>query len=248
MVSDDRPTARRFVERLDAIATDAERVKLQRYFKSGEGEYGEDDEFIGVRMGSVFALADEFRAMPLHEIETLLESPVHEARAGAVKIMAKQAAARTATDDDRRALVDLYLRRIDRINSWDLVDLGAWDVVGRYLVDKPRDLLGDLAGSANLWERRTAILATLFFVRRDDLDDAFAIAGRLLADDEDLIHKAVGGVLRECGKHDPARLVAFLDDNAASMPRTALRYAIEHLDPDTRTHYRSLRPTEEVRP
>src|SRR6478752_6188883 len=154
MVSDDRPTARRFVERLDAIATDAERVKLQRYFKSGEGEYGEGDEFIGVRMGSVFELADEFRSMPLGEIEALLESPVHEARAGAVKIMAKQAAARTATDDDRRALVDLYLRRVDRINNWDL--------------------LGDLAGSANLWERRTAILATLFFVRRDDLDDAYA--------------------------------------------------------------------------
>ena len=102
MVSDDRPTAQRFVEHLDAVATDAERVKLQRYFKSGEGEYGEGDEFIGVRMGSVFALAEEFRAMPLDEIEVLLESPVHEARAGAVKIMAKQAAARTATDDDRR--------------------------------------------------------------------------------------------------------------------------------------------------
>jgi 3-methyladenine DNA glycosylase AlkD len=247
MVSDDQLTAQRFSDRLDALATDAERMKLQRYFKSGAGEYGEGDEFIGVRMGSVFALAGEFGAMPLDEIEVLLECPVHEARAGAVKIMAKQAAARTATDDDRRALADLYLRRIDRINNWDLVDLGAWDVVGRSLVDKPRDLLFDLAGSANIWERRTAILATLFFVRHDDLDDAFAIAERLLDDDEDLIHKPIGGVLRECGKRDRARLIAFLDRNAGSMPRTALRYAIEHLDPDTRAHYRSLRPTEEVR-
>jgi 3-methyladenine DNA glycosylase AlkD len=241
MASVDRPTAQRFVERLEAIATDAERMKLQRYFKSGEGQYGEGDEFIGVRMGSVFALAGEFRAMPLDEIEVLLESPVHEARAGAVKIMAKQAAARTASDDDRRGLADLYLRRIDRINNWDLVDLGAWDVVGRYLIDKPRELLGELAGSANLWERRTAILATLFFVRRGDLDDAFTTAARLLDDDEDLIHKAVGGVLRECGKHDPPRLTAFLDANAASMRRTTLRYAMEHLEPDTRAHYRSLR-------
>jgi len=103
-------------------------------------------------------------------------------------------------------------------------------------------------GTANALTRTTAILATLFFVRRDDLDDAFAIAGRLMDDDEDLIQKAVGGVLRECGKHDPARLVAFLDDNAATMPRTALRYAIEHLEPDARAHYRSLRATEEVRP
>jgi len=240
-VIDERPTARRFVSRLEAVATADERDKLQRYFKSGEGDYGEGDQFIGVRMGTVFALADEFRAMDLDEIEALLDSPVHEARAGAVKIMAKQAAGRATTDDERRALAELYLRRIDRINNWDLVDLGAWDVVGRYLVDKPRDLLGELAGSSDLWERCTAILATLFFVRRDDLDDAFAIAERLLGDDEDLIHKAVGGVLRECGKHHRPRLIAFLDQHAASMPRTALRYAIEHLDPTTRTHYRSLR-------
>ncbi|MET0908258.1 MAG: DNA alkylation repair protein, partial [Ilumatobacteraceae bacterium] len=164
--------------------------------------------------------------------------------AGAVKVMAKQAAARTTSDDERRELVELYLRRIDRINNWDLVDLGAWDVVGRYLVDKPRDVLVELAGSGDLWERRTAILATLYFVRRDDLDDAFSIAERLLGDDEDLIHKAVGGVLRECGKHDQARLRAFLDEHAAAMPRTTLRYAVEHLDPDTRAHYRSLRRPE----
>ena len=242
---DERPTAHRFIGRLEAVATDEEREKLRRYFKSGAGDYGEGDEFLGVRMGTVFALADEFRAMALDEVEGLLESPIHEARAGAVKIMAKQAAARAVTDDQQRALVELYLRRIDRINNWDLVDLGAWDVVGRYLVDKPRDVLAELAGSADLWRRRTAILATLFFVRRDDLDDAFLIAERLLADEEDLVRKAVGGVLRECGKHDSARLRAFLDRHAASMPRTTLRYAVEHLDAATRDHYRSLRAPHE---
>jgi 3-methyladenine DNA glycosylase AlkD len=246
-VSDDHPTAARFVARLQSAATDEERAKLQRYFKSGEGDYGEGDEFIGVRMGTVFALAGEFMAMPLAEIESLLESPIHEARAGAVKIMAKQSTARSTSDDERRALYDLYLRRIDRINNWDLVDLGAWDVVGRHLIDKPRDVLHELAASPDLWERRTAILATLCFVRRDDLDDAFSIADQLLSDDEDLIHKAVGGVLRECGKRDQPRLLAFLDQRATSMPRTALRYAIEHLDPDTRARYRSMRPNEEIR-
>lgn len=241
MASDRPVNATEFVARLDLVATEAERAKLARYFKSGEGDYGEGDEFLGVRMGTVFALAEEFREMTLAEIEALLESPIHEARAGAVKIMAKQAAGRATSEEQRQALYDLYLRRIDRINNWDLVDLGAWDVVGRHLVDKPRDPLYELAGSGDLWERRTAILATLYFVRRDDLDDAFAIAERLRHDDEDLIHKAVGGVLRECGKHDPERLRVFLDQFAASMARTQLRYAIEHLDPDVRLHYRSLR-------
>jgi 3-methyladenine DNA glycosylase AlkD len=243
-VVDQRPTARSFVRRLEAVATFEERDKLPRYFKSGVGDYGEGDEFLGVRMGTVFGLVGEFRAMELHEVEALLESPIHEARAGAVKIMAKQAAAPGVTDDQRRALVELYLRRIDRINNWDLVDLGAWDVVGRYLDDKPRDVLSELAGSADRWLRRTAILATLFFVRHDDLDDAFVIAEQLVADDEDLVRKAVGGVLRECGKHDAARLRGFLDRHAMSMPRTTLRYAVERLDPADRAHYRSLRAPE----
>lgn len=166
---------------------------------------------------------------------------IHEARAGAVKIMAKQAACRTASEDLRRELFELYLRRIDRINNWDLVDLGAWDVVGRYLADKPRDVLDRLARSSDVWERRTAILATLHFIRRGELDDSLRIAELLLGDDHDLIHKATGGVLRAAGDKDPARLLRFLDDHAAAMPPTTLRYASEHLDPDQRAHYRALR-------
>ena len=234
-------TAERFVKRLRAHRSPAELAKVQRYFKSGEGQYGEGDEFMGVRMGQVFTLSEEFKEMPPAEIEKLLESPVHEVRAGGLKIMAKQAASKKTPERRRKELFDLYLRRTDRINNWDLVDLGAWDVVGRHLVDKPRDLLYELARSRNLWERRTAILATLYFVRRGDLDDAFGIAEMLLADDHDLIHKATGGVLREAGKKDRQRLITFLDRHATTMPRTALRYAIEHFDKELRDYYLHMR-------
>ena len=234
-------TAVEFVKRLEAHRSAEELEKIQRYFKSGEGEYGEGDVFMGVRMGQVFALADEFKEMSPSEIEKLLESPIHEVRAGGVKIMAKQAASKKTADSRRNELFDLYLRRHDRINNWDLVDLGAWDVIGRYLADKPRDVLYELARSTNVWERRTAILSTMAFVRRGDLDDAFTIAELLLNDDHDLIHKAVGWALRAAGGHDRERLVRFLDAHAATMPRIALRNALEHFDKTERDHYLNKR-------
>jgi 3-methyladenine DNA glycosylase AlkD len=233
--------AERFIARLEEHRSTAELEKIRRYFKAGKGEYAEGDLFIGVRMGTVFELAKEFVAMPLPEIERLLDSEIHEARAGALKIMARQAGAKRTSPSHRQRLYELYLRRHDRINNWDLVDLAAWDVVGRHLYDGDRSVLLDLARSANLWERRTAMLSTLFFVRQGDLDDAYRIAEVLIADEHDLIHKAVGGMLREAGKHDRPRLLAFLDEHAASMPRTALRYATEHLDKPQRTHYLSLK-------
>lgn len=233
-------TAPAFIEALHQHSSAVEREKIQRYFKSGAGEYGEGDLFVGVRMGQVFALAEQFKGMPLDQVEELLESPFHEARAGAVKIMAKKAAGSAATEHLKRELFDLYLRRIDRINNWDLVDLGAWDVVGRYLADQPRGVLDELAHSGDVWERRTAVLATLFFLRRGEVDDTFRLAGVLIDDDHDLVHKAVGGVLREAGQRDRDRLLRFLDTHAAAMPRTMLRYAIEHLDKEQRAHYRAL--------
>lgn len=235
------PTAALFVERLLAQQSDDELEKIQRYFKTGEGEYGEGDTFIGVKMGVVFALAKEFIEMPPDQIEALLENPIHEVRAGAVSIMAKQAERKSMPESRKKDLFDLYLRRTDRINNWDLVDLGAPKVIGGYLRDKPRDVLYELARSADVWERRTAILATLSFMRAGELDDAFAIAELLLLDEHDMVRKPVGGTLREAGKHDPERLLQFLDSHAAEMPRVALRYAIERLDPDQREHYLHLR-------
>ncbi len=230
-----------FVKRLKAHRSSIELKKIQRYFKSGEGEYGEGDKFIGVRMGQVFALAKEFIEMPPHEIEKLLESEIHEARAGAVSIMDWQARNKKTTQERRKELFDLYLRRHDRINNWDLVDRSAPYVVGGYLVDKPRDILYKLARSKNVWERRTAIVSTYYSVRQGDVADTFKIAEMLLNDKHDLIHKATGGWLREAGKKDPEKLLSFLDRHAPTMPRTALRYAIERLNKKQRTHYLGMK-------
>ena len=235
-------TAAAFIEQLMALQSDAELHKIQRYFKSGKGEYGEGDRFIGVRMGGLFELTRQFAAMPPAEIERLLDSDIHEVRAGAMSIMAKQFALKKTTEARRKELFELYLRRHDRINNWDLVDLAAWHVVGPWLVDKPRDVLYRLARSNNLWERRTAILATMAFLRRGELDDTFAIAELLLHDPEDLIHKAVGGLLRTAGDKDRPRLEAFLERHAATMPRTMLRYALEHFESDRRAHYMGRKP------
>ena len=236
-------SAENFIERLKTYSSAEELQKLRRYFKLGQGDYGEGDSFVGVRMGQVYALAKEFIEMPPAEIEKLLESPLHEVRAGALSIMDKQARRPKTPENRRRELFELYLKRTDRINNWDLVDVAAPYVVGGYLFDKPRDILYKMARSASLWERRTAIVATFYFIRQGDIADTFQIAEVLLGDDEDLIHKAVGGWVREAGKRDHQKLLDFLDKYAATMPRTMLRYAIEHLDKKQREYYLSLKKT-----
>jgi hypothetical protein len=236
-------TAKRFIEKLKTFQSDAELKKYHRYFKFDEGSTGKGDRFIGVRMGQVFALAKEFIDMPPKEIEKLLENPIHEIRAGGCSIMGKQASAKKTPATRRKELYDLYLRRHDRINDWDLVDLASYKVVGSYLVDfeKPRAVLYKLARSKNTWERRTAVVSTLYFVGKGDLTDAFAIAESLLNDDQDLIHKATGWVLRAAGSKDRNKLILFLDKHAATMPRVTLRYSLEHFDKKQRTHYLNMK-------
>lgn len=231
------PGAEAFITELWANQSDIELEKIGRYFKSGKGDYGEGDRFIGVRMGTVFQLAKRFVAMAPDEIEMLLESDIHEARAGAVSIMAKQYALKKTTDERRGELAALYLRRHDRINNWDLVDLGAPQVLGAWLRDKDRAVLYDLARSDNLWQRRTAMYATMAFIRLRQFDDIMAIAGMLVDDREDLINKVVGGMLRTVAMHDKPRVEAFLERHATTMPRTALRYAIEHFSPEERADW-----------
>jgi 3-methyladenine DNA glycosylase AlkD len=226
--------ARAFQIELEQRASPEKAAGYRRSFR-----YAEDDEFLGVPMGQVFALAKTAVGAELDEIEAMLESRIHEMRVGAVSIMDFEARAKRTPEPRRKALFDLYLRRHDRIDNWDLVDRSAPHVVGGYLLDKPRDVLYELARSANVWERRTAIVATDVFIRRGEVDDTFRIAELLLHDEHDLIHKAVGGWLRAAGAKDRPRLLRFLDEHAAAMPRTALRYAIEHLDPDQRAHYRA---------
>ena len=196
-----------------------------------------DDVIWGVRMGEVFALAKEFMEMPLAEVEKLLENPIHEARVGAVSIMDFQARAKKTTEARRKELFDLYLKRHDRINTWDLVDRSAPYVIGGYLFEKPRKILYKLARSKKMPERRTAIVSIGYFIRLGDVEDTFKIAELLIEDEHDLIHKATCWMLRAAGGVDRQKLVAFLDSYAASMPRVTLRYATEHLDKKQRDGY-----------
>ena len=191
----------------------------------------------GVRMGQVFALAKEFMDMPLDEVEKLLESPVHEARVGAVSIMDFQARSKKTTEARRKELFDLYIKRHDRINTWDLVDRSAPYVVGGYLFDKPRKILYKLARSQKMPERRTSIVSTGYFIRQRDVEDTFKIAEMLIDDEHDLIHKATGWMLRAAGDVDREKLLGFLDEYSASMPRVTLRYATEHFDKKQRDKY-----------
>jgi DNA alkylation repair enzyme len=219
-------TAAQFVERLEALRS--------------PDATGPDD-YQGVGMGQIFSLARECMDMTPAEIERLLESPTHAVRVGAVSIMDFQARGRKTSPERKRELFELYLRRHDRIDTWDLVDRSAIWVVGEYLVDEPRDVLDQLAASDEPMERRTAILATFAFIRRDQLDDAYRIAELLVDDPEDTVHKAVGWMLREAGKRDPRRQATFLDAHAATMPRVMLRYAIEKLDKPERDRYLAMR-------
>lgn len=230
-------TADGFLARLTDLASPAELDKYQRAFRLDENYRKGDDRFIGVRMGHAFSLAREHVGMPLPEIERLMESDVHEARVGAMSIMDKQARAKKTGAAQRQALFDLYLRRLDRVNDWDLVDLAAQHVIGAHLIDSPRNVLYELAADENPWARRTALVASFAFIRRGDLDDAFRLAELLASDKREAVSKAVGWVLRTAGDADRQRLLDFLEGHAATMPRVALRAAIEHLTPEQRSHY-----------
>ena len=190
-------------------------------------------------MGDIFKLGKEFQQMSVDDIEVLMEDAVHKVRVDALSIMGQCAKGKKCSAERLKELYDLYIRRHDRINTWDLVDLAAYYVIGPHLADRPRDILYRLAKSEDPWERRTAILATFTFIRRGELDDAFAIAELLLDDPEDLVHKAVGWMLRTTDGNRPA-LDAFLDRHAARMPRIMLRNALEHYAPEERAHYLAL--------
>ena len=200
-----------------------------------------DEPYAGIGMGQIFKLALEFKAMPPAEIERLLESDDHPVRVGAVSIMDWQARDTKTLVDRRRELFDLYIRRHDRIDTWDLVDRSAIHVVGEYLVDKPREILHKLARSYRPMERRTAILSTYAFIRRGDLDDTYRISETLANDPDELVCKAVGWMLREAGKRDQPRLESFLAAHAATMPRVMLRYSIEKLDKPERDRYLGMK-------
>lgn len=229
--------AKAFKEKLSQFKTENELNKVEKFFKGNDGV----TKPFGVKFGNVFRTAKEFKDMPLEEIEKLLESDYYEIRMGAVSIMDYQAKDKKTSDAQRKKLFNLYLNRHDRLNNWDFVDRGAASIIGKYLIDKPRDILYKLATSDDPWERRTAVVSTHAFIKNGELDDTFKIAEILIDDDHELINKAVGTFIREAGKRDKERLKKFLDKHAASMPRVTLRYAVEKLDKPDKEYYMNLK-------
>ena len=208
---------------------------LQSFFKTGPGQYGEGDVFIGVKLPAMRSVCRDCRDAPLDAALALLASPVHEERMLALLLLVDRFA--RGDDTDRRNVYEAYLANTTYINNWDLVDVTAPAVVGGYLFDRSRAPLTRLARSKSLWERRIAIVATHFFIRHGELADTFRIADLLLDDTHDLIHKAVGWMLREAGKRDGAALRTFLATRHARMPRTMVRYAIERFPEAERRNY-----------
>jgi 3-methyladenine DNA glycosylase AlkD len=225
---------------LARLADPVKATGLSRFFKTGPGEYAEGDRFRGLVVPQTRAIVRWAEALPLGEVEVLVDSPWHEDRLAGLLIAVRQFQ-RAQDTGHRRAVYDFYLRaaRAGRINNWDLVDVTAEHVVGGWLHGHANRgaTLGRLADSAMLWERRIAVLATLYFIRRGEHADTLRLAARLRDDPHDLMHKAVGWMLREVGKRDRRQLDAFLAEHAARMPRTMLRYAIEKHTPDERRHW-----------
>jgi|SRR5450631_2311016 3-methyladenine DNA glycosylase AlkD len=210
-----------------AKAAEGNRAGYLAWFKAGKGEYGEGDKFIGVRVPAQRAIAEKYYRLGLDEIEKLLESPIHEHRfTGLLILMAQYEGGYQST---KRRIFGFYLNHTRCVNNWDLVDASAPSIVGQHLVFRSRRVLYRLAKSSGLWERRIAMVATAAFIDRGDLKDTFAIAARLLVDRQDLIQKATGWMLREAGKHSRSQLISFLKRHYSQIPRTTLRYAIEHL-------------------
>jgi 3-methyladenine DNA glycosylase AlkD len=220
---------------LRALASPETAANLQRFFKTGPGQYGEGDVFLGVNVPPLRTLAKQHRDAGLATVATLLESHYHEERLLALLLLMQFY--QRADETGRQGAYDLYLGHTHRINNWDLVDVSAPRIVGRHLEARPRGILYELARSSLLWERRIAILATAWFIRLDDFDDTLKIAEILLNDEHDLMHKAVGWMLREVGKRDLAAEEGFLRKHYHRMPRTMLRYAIERFQEPRRKQY-----------
>jgi 3-methyladenine DNA glycosylase AlkD len=220
---------------LRALASPVTAALLQGFFKTGPGQYGEGDVFLGIKVPPLRALAKQHSDANLDTITALLDSRYHEERFFALLLLMQLY--QHGTGAEQTAAYKLYLRNTHRINNWDLVDVSAPRIVGRYLQERPRKILHKLARSSMLWERRISIISTAWFIRLDDFDDTLRIAKVLLQDEHDLMHKAVGWMLREVGKRDLAVEEGFLQEHYHVMPRTMLRYSIERFPEAKRKNY-----------
>jgi len=222
---------------LQNLANPKKAKQLSRYFKTGRGEYGEGDVFLGLQVPDTRKIAKGYTDLNFKELEKLLANEIHEYRLAALLILVEKF--KRADEKGKGEIYEFYLKNTDGIDNWDLVDLSAHEIVGKYLLDKKPDVLYELAQSKNMWERRIAVLATYTFIRNNRFDENLKIAKMLLYDEHDLIHKAVGWMLREIGKRNQDAEERFLKRYYKKMPRTMLRYAIEKFDEKKRKYYMS---------
>ena len=218
---------------LQALSNAEKREIFPKFFKAGKGEYGEGDRFLGITVPNIRAIAKQYKNISLNEIRELMQSEWHEVRLCALLIMVEKS--KKKDEALRQQLFDLYLSQTDRINNWDLVDLSCRFIIGEYLLDKSRDILYHLAQSPLLWDNRIAIVSTYAFIRKGQLEDTYALSDLMMHHPHDLMHKAIGWMLREAGKRDANRLYNYVMSHRADMPRTMLRYAIEKFSPAERS-------------
>jgi len=224
------------LQELLSVANPEKAKFLQGFFKTGKGQYAEGDVMLGIVVPLTRDIVKRSPDLPFNEIQILLDSKYHEARLAGLLFLVKQF--KKAKEAERKEIFDFYLKNARKANNWDLVDVTCRDVIGLYLLDKDdRSVLYRLAESDNLWEQRIAIVSTWTFIKNKQFDDTLAIAEKLLTHKHDLMHKAVGWMLREVGKRDRQTLVDFLEVHHKNMPRTALRYAIEHFSPEERAYF-----------
>lgn len=214
---------------LVARSDEEKKIVLPRFFKTGKGQYGEGDKFLGVTVPNIREVAKEYKDVSIDILKELIHSPWHEMRMCALLILVIN-----SKKSVTKETFDFYLSQSKYINNWDLVDLSAPQIVGQYLLDKERDTLYNLTESELLWDNRIAIVSTLTFIRNNDLDDTYKLSLKMMNHKHDLMHKSIGWMLREAGKRDEKRLYDFVMEHKSIMPRTMLRYSIEKFAPDIR--------------
>jgi 3-methyladenine DNA glycosylase AlkD len=211
---------------------------FQRFFKTGKGQYGEGEIFLGITVPESRSIAKKYFKINLSELNSLLHSKIHEERLVALYILVHKF--ENGNDKDKKEVVEFYLKNLKWVNNWDLVDTSCYKILGNYLLKRDKKILYSLANSNNLWEKRIAIISTYYFIKNNDFTDTLKISKILLKDEHDLIHKAVGWMRREVGKRDLKTQEDFMNKNHKKMSRTTLRYAIEKFSPNKRKYYLNL--------
>lgn len=239
----------KMIDTMLALRNDEEARGLMRFFKTGPGEYGEGDQFLGIRVPVTRGLVKQlWRETTMQDLEECIQSPWHEVRLAALLTLVQIFKHNRKNEAVQQRCIGFYLAHTGHINNWDLVDLSCYELLGTWLLDKERSILYDLARNGkSIWEQRIGIVSTMQFLRHGQLDDTYAIADILMHHPHDLIHKAVGWLLREAGKRDEARLIRYIEAQHATMPRTTLRYAIERLGQQEQSRLRNLPGTERTR-